>query len=330
MLRVCIKIKIGEYLFDFANEVSVKSSWKDFTDTATIVVPKTIWIKEEKTSKKVFWESMNIVGGENPLIKRGDAVTIDLGYDFKFNRVFEGYVSAVKTKIPVEIECEDAMWKLKQKNITKSYKSVNLKTLLTDLVTGTEGINGIEATDQNLGPFRINNANVVRVLEELQKNHGVQSFIRDGILYSGLAYVPKLRKNQTFRFSKNIITDDLEYRKSDDVRLKVKVISMYPDQKKQEAEYGDPDGEQRTIHLYNVPLADLKKVAQNEIERIKYTGYYGTMETFGEPFVRHGDGAVIEDLKLPERKGTYLIKSVTYKAGVGGYRQEIELDSKIA
>jgi hypothetical protein len=48
------------------------------------------------------------------------------------------------------------------------------------------------------------------------------------------------------------------------------------------------------------------------------------------PFVKQGDNAQIDDRLLPERNGTYKIKSVGYKLSAdNGLRQVIELDYKI-
>jgi hypothetical protein len=52
---------------------------------------------------------------------RGDKVTIEAGYKY-YNRdlreiidtaiLFQGYISKVNSKIPIELELEDNMWKL--------------------------------------------------------------------------------------------------------------------------------------------------------------------------------------------------------------------------
>jgi hypothetical protein len=37
----------------------------------------------------------------------------------------------------------------------------------------------------------------------------------------------------------------------------------------------------------------------------------------------------MRDDVLPERNGTYKIKAVTYEFGMGGYRQNVELDVRV-
>lgn len=324
MLRLNSKITIAKapsysqsILMDFVNDVEIESSWENLTDTAKITIPR-----------KITWEGRDIVAGANPLFSRGDKVVIELGYDNQYNKVFVGYASAVHPKLPVVIECQDSMYLLKQNTITESYKSVKLSKLLSDVMPkGVKYEANLDATD--LGKFRISNATPAQVLEELRKTYGIFSFFRDEVLHVGLAYVPKLRVEKRFKFEQNIIDDSLEYRRKDDVKYKVKAISIQPDNSKREVEFGDAEGEQRTIYLFDTPESQLLDRAKREFERVKYEGYYGSFTTFGSPFVRHNDAAILVSDKLPEKDGTYLIKKVVYRFGMSGYRQEITLDAKI-
>ena len=124
----------------------------------------------------------------------------------------------------------------------------------------------------------------------------------------------------------------LQYQRAEDVTVKVKCISMLPNNTKLEAEAGDEEGEQRTYHYYNITSqAELKNIAEKRVLEQKYTGFAGWFETFGEPYLRHGDVCKITSTKLPERNGSYLVSSVRRKFGVGvGYRQMFELGEKVA
>lgn len=307
------EISIGDYQFNYVNQAEVESTWELLTDTCEITVPR-----------KLSFDGKAIVQGES-LFKRGDQVTVKSGYDGVLNTLFTGYVSAIKPGTNLIFMCEDAMWKLKQQTITRSYKEVTLKQLLADICPI-----GFEVPDVNLGQFRISHATPAQVLEELRKTYGLQSFVRDGVLYSGLAYWPSDQQSSVFRYQYNIIDDDLEYQRIDDVQIKVRAVSMLEDNTKLEVEVGDPDGDLRTLTFYNLNEADLKETAEREAERLRYEGYRGSFETFGEPFVRHGDIAIIQDPTYPDREGSYLIKKVVYSTGVSGYRQNIFLDRKIS
>jgi hypothetical protein len=86
---------------------------------------------------------------------------------------------------------------------------------------------------------------------------------------------------------------------------------------------GDKDGEEISVFVYNVGYDALKVFAEKALDQYKYTGYQGSIETFGEPMVHKCDVAHIEI--SDGNQGDYLIKKVEVNFGTGGYRQKIEL-----
>lgn len=319
MQRLTCRILIGSFEFDYVNELEIASTWNEFTDKATIRLPK-----------KLEFNGKPVINGENALFKRGDAVEIWLGYDDQLNREFVGFVSDVNPSLPIVITAEDFAWKLKQSNITKSYRTVNLQTLLGDILTGEYAID-FEAEDIELGKFRISNANIVEVFEELKKSYGLITFIQDGKLYSGLPYKESLQDEQNYNLEQNVAdSSSLIYSRADDKKIKVKAVSIYPDNTKEEIELGDADGEQKTFNFYDVPKSELEATAKRELERVKVDGYTGAMTTFGVPFAQHNDAAIIKSEKTPERTGTYLIKGTVVTFGVNGFRRVLSLDKKIS
>ena len=141
-------------------------------------------------------------------------------------------------------------------------------------------------------------------------------------MYCGLAYWTDNRNTSTFRFGFNVIDPfALVYKRQEDIRLKAKAISWQRNNTKIETEVGDEDGEQRTIHAYNLNLSQLQVYAKAELERYKYTGYRGELETFGEPAVEKNDIInLVGNQYHPD--GKYLIKKVKVQFGTGGYRQQ--------
>ena len=128
-----------------------------------------------------------------------------------------------------------------------------------------------------------------------------------------------------------MITDgmDLKYLKKDDVQVQIKGIIIGDDNKRTEYIYGDPNGDLRTIFQYGGTKEQLDTKSNSFLQQMNYTGYYGSFLTFLEPSVTPGDYAIIDSYKYPERKGTYLIKSVDTSFGIGGGRQKIELERRI-
>lgn len=318
MKNLSCSIDIGKVHFDYVIGVNIKSSIDTLTDTCTINVPR-----------KLTWKDKIIALGEEAILKRGNAVEIKLGYSNPVELAFKGYLKNIKAEIPVELECEDLMYKLKTKPVTHSYKSVDLQTLLNDILPGNISFTCV---DVDLGMFRIKQATPAKVLQELKETYGLYSYFREGILWVGLAYWEDYRQTHKFKFAYNIKRSNLEFRQAEDQQVKVKAISILPDNKKLEVEVGDPEGETRTLHFYNITKeADLKKLAEEEIKKYRYDGYRGKFTAFGEPFVRIGDAVTIIDDERPERDGTYLVKAVDYSFAKGGkgFSQVIEIDFKI-
>lgn len=315
MFRLTSSISIGNYSFRGVVGVEVTSSWDELTDMCTITIPR-----------KLNWEGKAVATGADPLIRRGDSVEVSIGYDGDNESIFSGYVHQISAEIPTRIECQDPMWLLKQSTITQSYKSVKLADLLAAILP--KGMS-YQAFDVELGPYRISQATPAQVLEDLKKTYFLKSWFRQGKLYCGFAYVPAIQSTHVIRMERNVVENQLEYVRKEDVKIKLKMISMQPDNSKIEYEAGDADGEQRTMYYYEKTLADLKAIADEEIERLRYEGYRGSLTTFGKPTVRHGDVIDLRSEAYPERDGEYLVREVRYSFGMGGYRQEITLDSKI-
>lgn len=346
------------FTFDFVTEAEVNSTWQNLTDTARLVFPKNIYFKDE-TGEQYSWTGKNVVEGndEPPILLRGDEITIEWGYYYNIDNnynykteshiIFEGYISKIVNRIPVEIECEDNMYKLKQIACpSKLFRDsqYNVQSILKELLVNTPfSVNEIATTD--VGDIRASGETVAQLVDRFQNNYRLESYFRGNDLRcSGIVYYPDY-KEKIFKFQENIISDQLEYRRLDDIQIGIKAYSVNETEiggkKKKErlsvfvtssgitTEEGF-EGEKRTLYFWNVNnKEDLAKLAQTRLNRLHYEGFFGSFETFGFPFVQHGDHAIIQDNVLPERNGTYKIKGVTYMFGMGGYRQNIEVDIKV-
>ena len=316
MFRLCTKIEIKgdrSWSFDFVNAVEITRNTEKLTTEAKITMPK-----------KVRWNGVN----EIP-IKRGDRVTISLGYNDNLQTAFVGYVRNVGFKTPIVITCEDEMFLLKQiPTQKKAYRSVTLETLLKD-----QGINyrlNIMG-EQALGAYRVTADTVAALLGKLSEQ-GIRAFFRyeEGVpvLYCGVLFERDNKPSQVFKTGINIISDQsLQQQKAENMRLHVKAVSLMPDNKKIKVEVGDADGEHRTLHTYNKKESELKAWAQQEIKRLKRDGLTGSFTTFGHTLVDLLDaiGIIIDGTKM----GIYQVKKNVIKYGDGGYRQEITLGLRV-
>jgi hypothetical protein len=305
LLALNCHITIGNFEFDYVNQVEIKSSWQNMSDTAMITLPRKLKLKDKSIKD---------------LIKKGDKVSIQLGYNGEFNHEFSGFVSRIEPNVPVVIHCEDQMWKLKQTTFNKSYTSVTLKQLLKDIAPDYS----IHAADVDLGPFSIKNVSATIVLQKLKETYGLVSYFRGHELNSGIAY-PLNPKQVKYDFQKNIIDNNLEYLTKEDSKIKVTAVSQLGGNKKIEVHLGDADGEHRTLHYYKLTKEELTKRAQSEIGKLKVDGYKGNIVTFGRPYCQHGYVAVFTDNEYPEHAGKYFIDSVETRFGVDGFRRIIKI-----
>jgi hypothetical protein len=310
------------WVFTSVVNCSITEDTDSLTDTCTIELPK-----------KARWEGHPIGAGDNPPLKRGDKISVYLGYDDDLKVRFLGYIRRVSASVPVKLECEDGMFLLKLTPAQKKgFKEVSLDTLIKTLLEGTGIKYALIDKTIALGPYRITRDTVAEELAELQKTVGLMAYFRrinnETMLYAGFTYPFDGRQKGHFIHGKNIISNELEYRRAEDIKLKVKAISILPDNQRIEMEVGDKDGELRTAYKYNVNRNDLKVFATGELERFKYSGYQGSFETFGEPAVGKTDIAHVEG--EDGNRGDYLIKKVEINFGTGGYRQKIALGPVIS
>ena len=316
-------------VFDGVNDMPISTSFKNMTDTAEIVL-----------AQKYTWKGQDVFSTSSPILKVGDKVKIEIGYNNVLETALTGYITALNTEEKTVIKCEDELWILKRKLVkNKEYTSVSLKTLLTYVIGDTLPY-VITLEYENLGSFSIRNSpTAAQILEYLRKEFHLEVFLREGTLYVGRKYLydfdeTKVKsKEHTFEFQENIIDSNLEWQTKDTNRYFVKAIGIRREGKKnkrREVIVGDTTGAQRTMHYYgDYSEAQLKTMAENELNEIVYDGYRGKFKTFGEPFVRHGDRVTLINKRQPERGGTYFVKSVDYDFGWNGYFQNIEVGRRL-
>lgn len=363
MLRPICKITFtkadsgDEYVFPFINSFNTKESYENLTDTFKITMPMNVNLD----GKPIF-------NGTNPVFERGDYVLVEAGYYPTLRTIFKGYISKVGAKVPVEIECEDDMFLLKNTNVTYptkrniQYYSITKKghigkalkkpRIITEDITLRDLLDHIlpdnwkfglhddyyTNIESNLGKFVVTNASVTKVLEELRSKYGIYSYFRDHTLYVGLPSNAADTNTEEFFFEKLqngiVDADDLEWQYAKDISLKVVAKLMGANNTFEEVTVGDTDGAQRSFFMYWSGVGtkpDLRAFATLKLEEAKYDGYRGSFVTMGEPYVRHGDIARLKSKKFPERDGDYLIVSVERIFSVDqGYKQVIEIGNRVS
>lgn len=297
-------IEIGNYIFRFCNEVIIEESLKSLTQQASIKLPNV---------KKVV-----------DLIKVGDPVLIKLGYDSELKDEFKGFVTVIKPTTPIEIYCQDKMWKLKQTSINKSFRpGITLKEIIYSIISDAT-LN--EIPDIKFGDgYRIENISIAKFLEKLQDDFGIISYYRNEKLFIGFRYFETGLPNVNYHFQKNIPFNEssLEFVDGEALKLKVKAISILENNERIEIELGDPEGELHTLHFPNLNAEALKIQAQNQIATLKQGGLKGDLVGFGLPKPYCGGVMNIYNNRLPKIEGSYFVNAITTTYNENGFRRRV-------
>lgn len=302
-------IEIGKYKFiDKCNSAVINMDWRELVQYAELKLP-------------------NIKRQLEKVINKGDQVVIKLGYNDNLVEEFRGYVSEVIAGTPVVIKCMDDMYNLKQRSVTKSWKSTTLKEVLSYLVPDAD----VNCPDITLSPFRLDRVTVFDALKKLKDDYALVIYFRSGTLFCGLAYQEDAGavKYRLTGINANCKAGDLKFMSASDVKIKLTAISILPNNTSITVELGDEDGERRTLHFYNLNEQELRQQAEERINLLKYDGYRGNLTAFGVPFAQFGMTATLYDDLYPEREGQYFIDSVrtTYSVSAG-FRRVVTLGRK--
>lgn len=312
----CAEITIGKLTFTAATEINIRKSWKNFTDTATIKLPKAIYYYDENGNLK----PVEHIG---KFIKVGDKVEIKLGYNRQLFTEFTGYVArSPRIDIPYEILCEDEMWQLKRKEISVSIQDATVKQIIQAAAPGYE----LDCIDEKYGNFSMKQTTAVKVFNELQEKAGIYTFFREGRLVCGKIYIDEKvsSKQPVFEYCENIIDHNLQYIYPDEAKMKIYAKSKKKDGNYIRVEVGEDGGDiEHWKFAEGLSEKELKAKAEDRLKNLKTRGgYRGTITSFGWPRVEHGQVVQVVDKKYEERNTKNFVDEVEITLSAnGGYRR---------
>lgn len=228
--------------FDFVNEFNATDTWVDLTNQAEVKFPKNIYVRDEQDNLFYLGGTNKNAGGfdnNTPLFLRGDKITISFGYRYYLDQinhineveevaqVFDGYIVEVSSKKPITLKCEDNMYLLKQISCRPQTWKGTVEDLFASLLKDTKfTVNRL--TQTTIGPFMILNETVAQLADRLRKDAHLECYFRGTEFRVGSkVYIDSEAVLHTFKFQQNIISDDLQYKRKDDVILSAIVNSNY-------------------------------------------------------------------------------------------------------
>lgn len=323
-LAMCCKVvfhkndRRKEIILTRVTSIEFESTWKEITSRGSLVIPRNVKFFDKQKVRDTF--------------RRGDAITIYFGYDGNLVKEFEGYISEVVADIPITIKFEDEMFNIKRMPVNFSSPNTTLDKLFETIIPSYEldvlkGKKGV-----TLGAVRLSKTQVGAVLDKLQQDWGLYTYMRGKTVVCGKYYADDTAENKVkFHLERNCVSTSLNYKNKEDVQIKLKVVSTLANGKKIEVDnIGDADGLERQLTFYNITIkAELEKLGKMEYQKYKVDRFDGSFVAFGIPSVRHGMKCELQSSLYEGRAGVYYIEKVAKSFDGGGIRQTITLGDKV-
>lgn len=316
-----------------ANGIEIKKSIHQVVQTAKVQLPLSVLFRNSE-----MLERIRLIDK----VKEGDAIKISFGYNGNNRTEFTGYIRKINYKQPLMIECEDEMYLFRKVMINKIWNNVELKTVLTDIISEVRKAKGVsfELFDKMpqvvISNFICKGQTALWVLNKIADLYPVLAFYMTDIngkriLYAGLKYGETGKPHVKYSIGRNTISvDNLNYNGEAE---KVKVI--YEIRKANgevvKKEFGDRDAETTVNKKWIGDISDetLKLFAESELTQKTYTGYRGNIEAFIFPLVEPAMIADIDDPQFSGRDGAYFIGTVTTSFTTSGGKRMPEIEFRV-
>lgn len=256
---------------------------------------------------------------------------IELGYNGKLRKEFEGYIVNVEEKIPLIIKLEGLSFILRNTTLAAtSFKHGTLKEVIEYALIGT----GI-VLNQKIPVVFIRNytiakgVNTLHVIADIIEKHLLSAYFKEHELYVGLTQQFKSGLVK-YDLKRNVISkENLRWKENEPVQLTMKIEDGSGKRKTLRA--GKENG--RLVDLGKGSLLNeefyLKLLENKAATEESIGGYEGEFETFLIPNVEPGYEAHILNDDYPEKNSAYFVSSVTTKMSTAGARRTVEINGKL-
>lgn len=211
MFKLNAKIKVYEtvkliptpkvYEFTYVKNVTINSSYKSLTDTATIVMPQKVYTDTKGFDQNLFANANGEEKTIHDFFKLENYIEIFLGYDGDYKPAFRGYITGVQADINAVITCEDAMYAFKKVKAVKDDdvqdKNDTLNFVATNPTTNIENFNPktffekriqelklpfkVNALNEELGNIIINRSHSLAQVFDMLKEKGIYTYFKTEI-----------------------------------------------------------------------------------------------------------------------------------------------------
>lgn len=305
------EVTIGEYNLRTLDSIEITKSVHNLSDEARIVIPGTLINRALEVESK---------------IKRGDAVSIRLGYDSNLRTEFEGFLDKITTDDnTIRLECIDSLYLFKQAIADKEYKSITVKELLDDIIKQIDFAITLDCSfDFGYSKFVAFKATGLDVLKKIQDEIKANIYFKANTLHVyPQVYISPSSKSVVFDFSVNVEKSDLKYIRKEDKNIEVEVQLIKPDGSVKKETFGKAGGQKITKTISATDEQSLQKAANNEYNLWAYDGFEGSFTGWLIPYIEPGDIVELRDTTYPNKNGSYFVSGTqtTFGAQSGGSRK---------
>lgn len=297
--------------------VEITKSVSTLSDTATIKVPAMQYGSPLEGLK---------------LLQKGQAITIQLGYNGNLRTEFQGYLYKVEIQNEEAIiHCEDGMYNFRRSVKNKHLLNHNIKKIAQHVIDEL-GLNYKISCNMDVqyDKFSIQNATAYDVLHQLQEDSAADIYLKEGVLHIHPVYQQKFGSVK-YDTSINVEKLDLTYKTQAERKVWVEVESADKQGKKIVARAGSTGGDKQTVKIGGIKtLSELQKIANNLAKQKEYEGYEGSFTTWLVPYCGVGYSASLIDADWVTRNGTYYVTNVSTFFGADGAGRKIELGLKLS
>lgn len=307
------KISVGKYRLSMLSSVEITRSVEQLSDTATIVLPGAVFNRALEVEKQ---------------IKRGDKVTIELGYDAKLKMEFEGYLESISTDDgSITLNCEDALFLLKTAVGDKEFTNPVLDDILKYILP--TGFTLKCDYSFKYDKYVIQSATAYQVLKKIQEETKANIYLKGEVLHVHPQY-SEIFGNASYSFQDNIEKSDLEYKNAEDRKVEVTVEGKGRDGKVIREIVGEKGGDSITLKIDGVSdPASLKTLANEQLKIKSYTGYSGSFTGWLIPFCDAAYAVKIADSDYDYKSGTYYCTELVTTMDSSGGKRTIKVGRKI-